>query len=247
MADRSRSKRSRDETRQLMLEAGAELVYEAFDSPGAADWAPVAHVRLTDVASRASTISPGSATITTGAIYPIWEDQNAYRHDLILHLLSPSLVRTDNFWASFTELLSSPDRPPTIEGMVELIAHLNFATVTSDPFYYLLYAVIPYCGDERIREAVRKYITAEQGKLLQFYRFGLLSYGRRLRDEYEDEDVARALSALFDGLALSHRAGRDMGKHSGMQLPDLLAASASAILIAFSEPINPPTSLHSPT
>ena len=237
MSKTPRSKRSREETRELMLDAGAQLVYEAFRAPAAADWAPVAHVRLTDVAARASRIANARTPITTGAIYPIWEDQDAFRRDLILHLLSPQQVRNADFWTDFTDLLTSEERPRTIEETTELIAKLDFAEVVADPYYYLLYVVIPYCDDPVIGNATREYIQAEQEYLLQFYRFGLMAYGRRIRPSLTEADVSRALAALFDGIVLSHLANPDQVGYDGLALPDLLAEAATAILLAFSEPI----------
>ena len=232
-----RTKRSRDETRELMLEAGAQLVYEAFDAPQAADWAPVAHVRLTDVAARASEIT-GDGNITTGAIYPVWADQNAYRRDLILHLLSPQQVRNQDMWGQFAALLMSDDRPERVEQLAGLIAKVNFEAVTTDPYYSVMYVLMPYCGDDVLRHALQEYIRAEQGDLSQFYRFGLLAYGRRLRNGLTEEDLARALAALFDGLVLAKLSGRDQVEHQGLELADLLAESVNAIVISFSEPID---------
>ena len=238
MAKPPRSNRSRDETRDLMLEAGAQLVYEAFGAPADADWAPLAHVRLTDVAARASDIAEAETPITTGAIYPIWTDQNEYRRDLILHLLSPQQVRNQEFWAEFTDLLTSPDRPETIEETTELIAKLDFAAVVADPYYFLLYAVIPYCDDPVIGEATRKYVLAEQTDLLRFYRFGLMAFGRKIKPNFTEADVSRSLSALFDGMVLAHLSNPDQDGYDGLDLPDLLTQAATAILLAFSEPID---------
>src|SRR5215469_1209139 len=96
-ARRRMPKRSRSQTRELMLRAATELVCEKItDTSDAAVSAALAHVQLTEVAARATLIvqaglaesefSRDVAPITTGAIYQVWGTQAEFQADLLFHI-----------------------------------------------------------------------------------------------------------------------------------------------------------------
>lgn len=220
-----------------MLEAGAQLVYEAFGAPAEADWAPVAHIKLADVAERASAMAD-DPSLSTGAIYPIWSDQNEFRRELVLHLLDPSEDRNRDMWETFTDLLTAAERPKLITGMVDLIARTGLETAKQSPYFLFYYIAACYSGDPTIATLARDYAEAEAEKITPFYRAGLLAYGRRLRSDVTATDLSRALTALYDGVVLAARSGVGGTSDSSMPLTELLIEASTAILLSFSEPLD---------
>lgn len=90
----SRSRRrSADDTRQLLLRAGVDLVREWAGRPGDETMAAaLAHVRLTQVVDRATDLvrqdsgDRNAPAVTTGAVYNLWPTQADFQADLLLHI-----------------------------------------------------------------------------------------------------------------------------------------------------------------
>ena len=88
-----RTRRSADETRELMLRAGTRLALDRLrDADEDAAARALAHIRLTDVAKVATELERGEGhdrgAITTGAIYQFWSSQAAFQADLMVHVLT---------------------------------------------------------------------------------------------------------------------------------------------------------------
>ena len=86
-------RRTPEETRDLMLRAAVDLIRErAWASGDEVLAAGLAHLRLTQVAERATAImreqtgDAGATAITTGAIYQQWPSQAEFQIDLLFHI-----------------------------------------------------------------------------------------------------------------------------------------------------------------
>jgi hypothetical protein len=96
MARRPRTRRTRDETRQLLLDAAVRVVLARSNGDMAGSTNPLAGVRITDALDEVNRqlrdADPAATVMTTGAVYNIWPNQEDFQLALLDHILTGASV-----------------------------------------------------------------------------------------------------------------------------------------------------------
>nr|WP_246116051.1 hypothetical protein [Trebonia kvetii] len=241
-------KRSRAETRALMLRAATELVCEGMaDSSDAAVSAALAHVQLTEVAARANVIvraelPPGEfdgrvAAITTGAIYQVWPTQGEFQADLLFHLaeLDAAFRPTLDEVAGIVTAAVDDGRPlpQTLAAMIEV----SFRHTRDSAIFYASLGFYLRSGNERVRAVLRHGDDDFLAAIGPVWKALLDGYGLRMRAPFVLDDLSISIGALLEGFALQwkrqpERTVDPLGE-KGWSLPGRLAAM---ILCQMTEP-----------
>ena len=188
------SRRTKDERRRDYLDIGMELVAEG---PGAVPPDPglaLAHVRIAEVAERAG--------VTKGALYHLWDSQEAYWHDLLRYLLD------DHRLAGFADV---PDvtrqladelgvRPTAAQW-----ANFVFDHFKDEPTFFARIGVFSYLQDDEFRRGLDEEFRTSLDRFEEITSDYVRANGRRARPGMEIRDFAVAVSALMQGLCLEHR------------------------------------------
>ena len=237
------SRRTKDERRRDYLDIGMELVAEG---PGAVPPDPglaLAHVRIAEVAERAG--------VTKGALYHLWDSQEAYWHDLLRYLLD------DHRLAGFADV---PDvtrqladelgvRPTAAQW-----ANFVFDHFKDEPTFFARIGVFSYLQDDEFRRGLDEEFRTSLDRFEEITSDYVRANGRRARPGMEIRDFAVAVSALMQGLCLEHRVdpartpdvvdggGDDRVGMVGIGGGDddrvsLFAAGVEGLLDAFTEPV----------
>ena len=232
-----RRRRTRDETRELLLEAAVRLVMTRIGGDSAVPVNPLADVLITDVLDEANSAlraaDPGARTMTTGAAYNIWPAQADFQADLLSRVLeeaaTPGIERV---------------RAATLNGLAR---QLPWRTVLADtievdyresfdePSMFLMIglAALAAPGDvvagERL--ANERYV-ADTGELLA----AIVRYaGRRFRAGRTIEDLVWAIEALEVGYLLRMRVDPAIPLRPDTDGVSALSAAAAGIVEAFTE------------
>lgn len=203
-----RTKRSASDTRALMLEVGQKLLFERLTAQREdADGAPLAFIRVSDVAREATKLvaereAGPTSPVTTGSIYQLWPSQNDYQAELVRHLIQET---------------TSPASPLMKDLLLDLIAdganlgvifdrllELSFSVNDTDAFFVRL-GFLQHSATASIAEALRTdaedYIQAQK-PILE----AILSYSRRrIRAPYSMDQVVLAIEAIVSGFLMHHR------------------------------------------
>jgi hypothetical protein len=241
-------KRSRAETRTLMLRAATELVCEGMaDSSDAAVSAALAHVQLTEVAARANVIVRAElpageldgrvAAITTGAIYQVWPTQAEFQADLLFHLaeLDAAFRPTLDEVAGIVTAAVDGVRPlpETLAAMIEV----SFRHTRDSAIFYASLGFYLRSGNERVRAVLRHGDDDFLAAIGPVWKALLDGYGLRMRAPYALDDLSISIGAMLEGFALQwkrqpERTADPLGE-DGWSLPGRLAAM---ILAQMTEP-----------
>jgi hypothetical protein len=232
-------KRSREETRALMLRAATELVCEGLaDSSDAAVSAALAHIQLTEVAARANVIVRAElphgevdgrvAAITTGAIYQVWPTQGEFQADLLFHLaeldaaFGPALDEV----AGIVAAGAGGGRPlqETLAAMIEV----SFRHTRDSAIFYASLGFYLRSGNERVRAVLRHGDDDFLAAIGPVWQALLDGYGLRMRAPYAVADLSISIGAMLEGFALQwkrqpERTSDPLGEE-GWSLPARLAA-----------------------
>ena len=233
-----RRRRTRDETRELLLEAAVRLVMTRIGGDSAVPVNPLADVLITDVLDEANSAlraaDPGARTMTTGAAYNIWPAQADFQTDLLSRVLdaaaTPGIerVRTATLNGLARKLPWSAVLGDTIE--------VDYRESFDEPSMFLMIglAALAAPGDVAAGEqrANERYV-AETGELLA----AITRYaGRRLRAGRTVEDLVWAIEALEVGYLLRMRIDQQTPLRHDADGASALAAAAAGIVEAFTEP-----------
>jgi AcrR family transcriptional regulator len=224
------SRRTKEQRRTDYLDLGAELVAESAGSGGSEPGLALAHVKLSDVADRAG--------VTKGAMYHIWPSQEAFWHDLLVHLLETNqLFGADQLAAIGTELAEAVGDTPTLRDY----ANALFDALSNDPAYFARVSLFSYMDDETVRAELDRSFQASVQQVVPVLEHSITSMGRRLIEGATVWDFAVAIAALLDGLCLQYRISP--ARTPDVELDDgarwsLFAASAEALLLGYTEPID---------
>lgn len=236
---RVRTRRSAQETRELMLRAGTQLAAErlrAADEDAAAR--ALAHIRLTDVARVATEIEAAEAkdhrgAITTGAIYQFWPSQSAFQADLMVHLLREApLPDEQRLIARALELVAAGGNP---EDILAEIADLAYGIARDTPAYDLALLFAPYRQLPRVGEALQETYRDQARSSRPIYQALLTAGSLRIREPWRLEDMMSAISSLHEGYRIVSLA--DPGTVRTRRGQSVLATATVAIFRAFTEPI----------
>jgi AcrR family transcriptional regulator len=234
VTDAPRRRRSAEETRQLLLEAGTQLVLQSLEADDVGASGPLAHIRVQDVVRAAS--EQHGTPVTTGALYNLWSTQTAYQVDLMFFILREGAYPAADQMAKLaTQLLAQ--RVP-FEELGARLTDESFRLELGSPLGRAAGAFTALAGVPAIREALR----AGHAELLSSARelySQLLTYGGlQLREPYELDQLITVIGALNDGLLQRHAVVPELfdvpaGSRS------LVATSVQAVFAAFCEPAGP--------
>ncbi len=204
-------RRTAEETRRLILEAGIQMLLERGVTAG------VQHIRLQEVLR--------SVGLTTGAAYRIWGDQDEFHRDLAVEMVG---LRFAPPAASAARAIKDVlDSGGSLDDVARAAA-LDHVTYTSkfhlEPESRDSYAFITAlalrtaagawpelreAGAERHRESIAAFA--------EFYAELLARYGRRVREPLTIIDFTEAMAALGEGFAI--RAAEGLG-HPTYDIPE---------------------------
>lgn len=221
-----RRRRTADEGRQALIDAGRDLLHRRPGAPA------LDHVRLTDVARHAG--------VSVGALYHYWDSQDDYREDLLDEVLSP---------AGFDPPPAAPPGTALDEQVrVGTAAELERLRRSGDLRVLLgLWAA----DDPELDRRVAGHFRAVGAQWAAFYEAAFAAHGLELRPPFTSEQLAALLAAIGDGLAVRASAdpdavptdvvagddGRDDSRDDAGDRWSLLGAALVALLPAFSRPV----------
>ena len=220
------TRRTKAERRLDYLDIGAELVAEggasATPDPGLA----LAHVRIAEVAERAG--------VTKGALYHLWDSQEAYWHDLLEFLLQEDrLTGSSNVPELTSHLNELHDADPTMGEW----ANFLFDRFKDDPTFFTRISIFAYLLGDDFREELDQEFRQALDKFMVMGQATVDRMGRRVRPGMNMGDFAVAVSALMQGLCLEHRI--DPGRTPELEIDGrrltLFGVATEALLDAFTE------------
>lgn len=217
-----------------MLDAGAQLVLRSFLQDDIQDARPLAHIRVQDVVRQVSE-SEGVAT-TTGALYNIWESQQEYQRDLMVHILREAADPAAEPLLRMAGELFAQRLP--IDEINSRLADESLRLDAESQIGRAARAFAAFTPSPGIVQAVRSAHDSrlETGRVL--YSMLLKYAGLRVREPYSLDQLITVIGVLGDGLGPAREIVPDL-----FEVPDgsesLFAMSASAIFYRFCEPIPP--------
>ena len=222
------TRRTTEQTRQLLLSVGTRLVYERGVHVG------VTHIKLSDVVA--------ATGLTTGAAYRCWENQDAFHRDLAAAAVRwRNQAPVANTVAQITRLVEA--RAPLTE-VVRVAAAANLYRYPDD-VGFLTTIALRACGptDQNLAKAGRDRLETAVASYSGMYGVLLELYGYRVRPPFTIDHLTLSLAALSEGLALQAMSG---APHPHIERPDirpgvgsdwtLLAFAIEAIIDRFTEP-----------
>jgi AcrR family transcriptional regulator len=231
-------RRTAEDTRRLILEAGIQMLLERGATAG------VQHIRLQEVLR--------SVGLTTGAAYRIWDDQDEFHRDLAVAMVglrfAPPVASAAG---AIEDVLSSGESLDE----VARVAALDFVTYASkfhlepesrDSHAFITalalrtaagaWPELRVASAERHRESIAAFAT--------FYAALLQRFGRRMREPLTIVDFTEAMAALGEGFAIRAAEGLDHPTYDipeGAELPSgewtLFGIGIRGLVAAFTIPI----------
>jgi len=233
----ARRRRTRDETRELLLTAALRLVMTRVAGDHPATVNPLADVLITDVLEEANrtagAVDPEARVMTTGAAYNIWPAQADFQADLLSRVLdeaaTPGLERV---------------RAATLNGLARQLPwrtvladtiEVDYGESYAEPSMFLMIGVTALAAPDDVAAGVRRanerYVT-ETGELLA----AIIRYaGRKLQAGRSIEDLVWAIEALEVGYLLRRRIDPDIPLRREPDGATALAVAAAGIVEAFTE------------
>ena len=231
-------RRTAEDTRRLILEAGIQMLLERGATAG------VQHIRLQEVLR--------SVGLTTGAAYRIWDDQDEFHRDLAVAMVglrfAPPVASAAG---AIEDVLSSGESLDE----VARVAALDFVTYASkfhlepesrDSHAFITalalrtaagaWPELRVASAERHRESIAAFA--------RFYAALLQRFGRRMREPLTIVDFTEAMAALGEGFAIRAAEGLDHPTYDipeGAELPSgewtLFGIGIRGLVAAFTIPI----------
>jgi AcrR family transcriptional regulator len=219
------TRRTKDERRRDYLDIGVELVAEGASDqpdPGLA----LAHVRIADVAERAG--------VTKGALYHLWDSQEAYWHDLLGFLLDERrLAGVADVPDVSARLTRELDGLPTVSEWANAV----FDHFKDEPTFFARVGIFAYLQDEETRAGLAQEHAAALDRFEAMTADYVGTLGRRARTGATIRSFSLAVTALLQGLCLEHRVDPARTPDvPGDERTSLFAVGVMALLEAFTEP-----------
>ena len=188
------SRRSLDETRQLLLDVGLQCLYERGVSVG------VTHVKLNDVVT--------AAGLTTGAAYRCWDNQEAFHHDLAVAAMR--WRDRHSIAATVDGIRDLVDRRAPWREVVRAGAAANLESFRNDPSFVTSIA-LRVCAqfDDALERAGKDRLDTALSSFADLYGGLLKLYGRRMRPPFTLEHFTMMIAALSEGFVLQMLSGME--------------------------------------
>jgi AcrR family transcriptional regulator len=228
------ARRSREQTRTLLLETGALLALERFRDALDAE----------AVAGPTSTISSAqvcaAAGVTTGSLYQLWDNQDAYRRDLLFHLLESANsdpVDTSEIVGKGAAATDNPD------DAVRIIGQLAWERLRDRDTYGIFLSAFGLIRDPEVAAAIAMVYRKADDANIPLYELLLAFFGLRMRPPLEVADLAVAIGALNDGFTIRWKVDPAATRPDLVWQPDdpdaewsLFTVSAAGLVRALTEP-----------
>jgi len=184
------------------------------------------NVKLTDVL-RAN-------ELTTGAGYNIWENQEAFQHDLALYMASEySWAKIDaeaTLNSTAADLVNA-----TFEETIRSVCVTYFEQfVKKDEFFITLRHWGVKKPSPQLRRAIRKGYELVHDDLSDLINTGLLIQSRQMRDGTDFDVFISSITAMVEGLAFRYRFGTPADRK---KLPPAFADGYLALQAFYTEPV----------
>lgn len=182
------TRRSLDETRQRILDAGSEMLSEAGYSLKSAN------ITLIDACRRAGLGTAGSG-------YKIWGTQDEFREDLMRHALAMEDTRqqgNDRLLEAIAQLGPDPD----LTSIIRVAAIENAEAVIGKKWFARMIALwLAAATDDQMRTEQIGNQKKLLGSLRETFVDLLEAYGRELRPPFTAEMLTLAIAAEMNGIA----------------------------------------------
>ncbi len=225
------ARRTLEETRELILEAGAGLLAETGFTISTGE------LSLIDACRRAGLSTAGSG-------YKIWPTQQEFRVDVLRHALSVGNDEMLDF-----EELASPGPDGEMPSLVELIRRVGQAsadqTIGTDAFAQFMAVTSAARSDPELQQLVDHDHDVTAKRMVAMYDALLVFYELEMVPPYDVTALMAALEALVNGFAMhpgwlaNHgydRIERLTGPDGETQPWHLLACASQAIVEGFTRP-----------
>jgi hypothetical protein len=203
-------KRSKEQTRALMLRAAVDLLRERALSQGDdVVSAALAHVRVADIARRATELVRAdlgaadlhreAASITTGAVYQVWPRQADLQADLLFHVAELQATLGPDVAEAVQRFRAAAGAGVGLQDVVLATMDDIWRTYRDDPILRVELSFLVAAVDPRVRAALahrRRQFAVRADEVWQ----GLLdAYGLRMRAPYRLHDLTTAVAAQTVG------------------------------------------------
>jgi AcrR family transcriptional regulator len=237
-------RRTPAETRDLMLRAAVELLRERAQASGDEVLAAaVAHVRLSQVAERATAIvrdqtgDQRAKAITTGALYQQWPTQADFQVDLIFHIADLQSTLVPGLPESILRFKQAHADAVPLETVLARTMEEVHRHYREDPLYRVELSLLIGACDPRLRAALNHRMTAFYATADQAWQALLDAYELRMRTPFTIRNLSTAVAAQIAGSVVLWFEDRD-GLDDPLGEPgwSLTSRSILAIFERFTEP-----------
>lgn len=189
-----------------MLRAAVDLIRErAQDSGDEVVASALAHVRLTQVATRATAIvraETGDETakaITTGAIYQQWPTQADFQVDLLFHVAELQSALVPGLPESLQRFREAHAAGEPLDKLLMRTMEDVHRHYREDPMYRVELSFLIGASDPRLRAALTHRQEAFYTSVDEAYSGLLDAYGLQMRAPYTVRDLSRVISSQIAG------------------------------------------------
>ncbi|HTN99836.1 MAG TPA: TetR family transcriptional regulator, partial [Microthrixaceae bacterium] len=223
------ARRTLEERRDEYLAIGSAIISEAWEGAVKDPALALSHVKLADVAKQAG--------VTKGALYYIWESQEAFWQDLLECLLEVNSTIVSDYLQHVTARRTSD-----VAGVPTIHDHADslFESMSTNPRFFTRVGLVSYLSDDEVRSRFDREYQATLATYGTPLALAITSMGRRLREGFDITSVLVAFDAALEGLCLTKRIAPE--RTPLVQLPDgtkstLFTVALEAVAIGFSEPV----------
>ena len=241
-------RRSAEDTRRLLLQAGVDLVRERVQRPGDETMATaLAHVRLTQVVSRATDLlrqETGGASappVTTGAVYNLWPTQADYQADLLLHIAGIQSTLSLNVEKGRAHFQASARAGVPLAEVLRQVVERVLRVHREDALYAVELGFGASAVDPRVQRALRHRQDAFLAGVELSWQSLLDAYGLRLRPPYTIRHLVVAVAMQVRGSVSMWHANPDIDVDpAGEEGWGLTARTVSVLFHAMTMPADDP-------
>ena len=238
-------RRSPGDTRDLMLRAAVDLIRERAQQTGdEAIAAALAHVRLTQVAERATDLvrtetgDLQAKAITTGAIYQIWPSQTDFQVAVLFHIADIQGALVPGLGESILRFKDGAARGVPLEVVFAQTMGEVHRHYCEDPIFRVELSFLIGACDPRVAVALAHRQWAFKANADQAWQGLLDAYDLRLRPPLKIRDLTNAMAAQVTGSVIIWFADPEaLADPAGEEGWSLTSRTMFAIFLQFTEPI----------
>lgn len=232
-----------------MLRAATDLIRERAQSTGDEVVASaLAHVRLTQVAERATQIvraetgDEKAKAITTGALYQQWPTQADFQVDLLFHVADLQSTLVPGLPESLKRFRDASAAGVPLETVLMSTMEEVHRHYREDPLYRVELSFLVGAIDPRVRAALTVRQEAFYASVDEAYRGLLSAYHRRMRPPFTVRDLSRVIASQIAGSVVTWYADAALlDDPLGEDGTSLMSRAILALFERLTEPVDPPT------